>query len=212
MQDAWEIALHGDGTGTGGREMIGFGGALPIIPNAGVYGGIDRGSVPIWRTSTFNAATDFPDIGATWDATTCRQILERVVAQRSKGKRRATIAIADILSYRAISASCVALQRIVDSRTAVLGFDGLEISTPAGPLTVICANGVNTVMPDNTIYGLDLDGLSIYYHPRRNMVPLFEGDGLRPINQDATAQYLVWNGEMVMENPRYQWRLNTAAA
>lgn len=210
MMDAWETALHADGTGMGGREMIGLGGALPIVPNAGVYGGIDRSSVSIWQTSTFNATKDFPDIGTTWDSTTCRMMLERVVANRSKGKRHATIAIADIKSYQAVSAACTAIQRIVDSRTAILGFDGLQIATPAGPITVMCANGVNTVMPENTIYGLDLEGLSIYYHPDRNFVPLFEGDGLRPINQDATAQYLVWNGELVMENPRYQWRLVTA--
>jgi len=217
MANEMEESIHSDGTGAGGRQMIGFGGFLPIIPNAGVYGGIDRAAVPMWRTSTFNVATDFSDITGSatadeWNSATCRPIIERIVAMRSKGKRYASLLICDIKAYQAISASCVAIQRIVDERTAILGFDALQIRTPAGVVDVMCANGVGTVMPENTIYGVDPDALRVYYHPSRNMVPLFDGDGTRPINQDAVCQYLVWNGEMVLENPRYSWRLNTAPA
>jgi hypothetical protein len=212
MQDAWEIALHGDGTADAGRQMIGFGGALPINPATGIYGGIDRSTNAIWRTGVYHVTTDFPDIGTVWDSTTARPILERVVAQRSKGSRHATIAVADLASYQQLSAALVAHQRIArdNGGDAVLGFSGLEVATPAGQIEVFCATGVGAVMPVNTIYGLDLDGLNIYYHPSRNMVPLFPGDGAQPINQDAIAQYLVWNGELVVKNPRYSWRLITA--
>ncbi|WP_336947225.1 phage major capsid protein [Asaia sp. HN010] len=215
MANEMETSIHGDGTGTGGRQMIGFGGAVPIIPNAGTYGGIDRSSVAMWRTSTFNVKTDFADLtgsatAGAWDSTTARPIIERIAAMRSKGRRYASLIIADIKAYQAISAACVSIQRIQDARTAVLGFDALQIQTPAGPVNVMCANGVGTVMPDNTIYGIDPDALRVYYHPSRNMIPLFDGDGAKPINQDAIAQYLVWNGEMVLENPRFTWRLITA--
>lgn len=213
MQDLWEQALHGDGTGDAGRQMIGFGGALPINAATGTYGGIDRATNPLWRTTTYSVPGGaFPDLGTTWDSTTARPILERVVALRSKGRRHAGIAIADLASYQAVSASMVAHQRIVraDGGDATLGFSGLSVATPAGEIEVFCATGVGISMPANTIYGLDLDGLNIYYHPSRNMVPLFPGDGAQPINQDAIAQFLVWNGEMVMKNPRYSWRLITA--
>lgn len=210
MRDVWEISLHGDGTADAGREMIGLGGALPVNPaTAGVYGGIDRDTVPIWRSSSFDAATDFPDIGTGFDSTTGRAMLERIVALRSKGRRRADIGIADLASWQAVSAGMVAHQRIVraDGGSATIGFNALEVATPVGNLELFCATGVGSVMPENTIYGIDSEGLSIYYHPNRNMVPLFPGDGAQPINQDAIAQYLVWNGEMVLENPRYSWRL-----
>jgi len=49
--------------------------------------------------------------------------------------------------------------------------------------------------------------LNVYYHGSRNMVPLFPGDGAQPINQAAIAQSMVWNGELVLKNPRYSWRL-----
>lgn len=213
MMDLWEQALHGDGTADAGRQMIGFGGALPINPAVGTYGGIDRATNPIWRPTTYTMSTDFPDIGTTFDATTARPVLERIVALRSKGRRRASIAIADLTAYQAVSASMVAHQRIAraDGGDATLGFNGLEVATPAGNIEIFCATGVGNVMPAGTIYGLDLEGLSVRYHPSRNMVPLFPGDGAQPINQDAIAQFLVWNGELVLGNPRYSWRLRTTA-
>lgn len=213
MQDLFEVALHGNGTGDAGRQMIGFGGALPIAATTGTYGGIDRATNPLWRTTTYSVpGGDFADLGTTWDSTTARPIIERVAALRSKGRRHAGLAVADLASYQAVSASMVAHQRITrsDGGAAALGFDTLEIVTPAGRVEMVCATGVGNVMPANTIYMLDLEGLNLYYHPSRNMVPLFPGDGAQPINQDATAQGLVWNGELVLSNPRYSARIITA--
>src|SRR3546814_13975474 len=85
--DLWEISLHSDGTTAAGREMIGLGGALPIIPTSGVYGGIDRGTHALWRTSTYDAQTDFTAQGiAGWDSTTARAIIERVPALRPQDR------------------------------------------------------------------------------------------------------------------------------
>src|SRR3546814_9260165 len=105
-KDLWEISLHSDGTTAAGREMIGLGGALPIIPTSGVYGGIDRGTHALWRTSTYDAQTDFTAQGiAGWDSTTARAIIERVTALRSKGNRYPGLWIMDLNSYQALSRS-----------------------------------------------------------------------------------------------------------
>lgn len=213
MGNEMEIAIHGDGTGAGGREMVGFGGSIPVIPNVGTYGGIDRSLVPIWRTSSFKATTDFTAMGiSTWDVSTAARIVRRIIANRSKGRRKADLIVCDVNSYDTLQTGLTAIQRITSSNLGKLGFDALELATPAGPVALLCANGVGTVMPANTIYGIDSQGLEMRYHPNRNMVPLFDGDGARPINQDAIVQYLVWNGEMVLKNPRYSWRLDTTPA
>lgn len=211
-RDLWEISLHSDGTGAAGREMIGLGGALPIIPTAGVYGGIDRANHAIWQTTTYDAATDFAAQGiAGWDATTARTIIERVTALRSKGSRRPGLWVMDLNSYQAVSQGMVAVQRITKSNggDATWGFNALEVATPAGNVDVVCATGVGTVMPANTAYALDLEALSVYQRPDANWDPLFADGGMQPINQDATAQGIIWEGELVLENPRYSARVLT---
>lgn len=209
-KDLWEVSLHSDGTTAAGREMIGFGGALPIIPTSGVYGGIDRATHAIWRTATYDANTSFTSQGITgWDSTTARKIIERVTALRSKGNRYPGLWIMDLDSYQALSAGMVAIQRIVksDGGSATYGYNALEVATPAGNVDVVCATGVGTVMPANTAYALDLQALSVFERPGASWDLLFSGEGMQPINQDAIAQGIMWEGELVLESPRYSARV-----
>lgn len=210
VKESFETALIGDGTGSGGRQMIGFGGAIPIVANSGTYGGIDRADVPNWRTSSFNATTDFPDIGTTWDSTTARPIIERIALNRSRNNQYPDLWIFDAISYQAVSASFVAHQRLMSDRLGRLGFSGLAYHTPAGLVDLVAAGGVGNVMPANTAFGIDTSSLSIYEFPGQSFVPFHPGDGLRPINQDAVAQGIVWSGQLVLENPLFTLRLQTA--
>lgn len=209
-KEEFEISMIGDGTGSGGRQLIGLGGAIPIVPNAGVYGGISRVDVANWRTSTFNIpGGDVPPY-VTWDSTTARPIIERISLNRSRNGRYADLLIADALSYAAISASFVAHQRIVSERLGRLGFAGLTYMTPAGPVDIVAAGGIGNVMPANTIFGIDTQGMTIYEFPGQAFVPFHPGDGMRPINQDAVAQGIVWSGQLVLENPLFSYRIITA--
>jgi hypothetical protein len=210
VKEEFETSIVGDGTGSGGRQLIGLGGAIPIVATTGVYGAIDRADVPNWRTSSFLATTDFTDIGSTWDSTTARPIIERISLNRSRNGQYADFLIADALAYRAISESFVAHQRLAGERGARLGFSSLMYQTPAGPVEIVAAGGVGNVMPANTIYGIDTQSLAIYEFPGQSFVPFHPGDGMRPINQDAVAQGIVWSGQMVLENPLFSWRLRTA--
>lgn len=210
VREAFETSLVGDGTADGGRQMIGLGGAIPIVPNTGTYGGIDRSAVANWRTSTF----DIPDGDVagytTWDSTTARPIIEHIALARSRNGRYADLLIADANSYKAISASFVAHQRIVSERLGRLGFTGLSYVTPAGPVDIVAAGGIGNVMPADTIFGIDSEGLSIYEFPGQSFVPFHPGNGMRPINQDAVAQGIVWSGALVLENPLFSYRIITA--
>ncbi len=191
--------------------MIGLGGAIPIVANTGIYGGINRADVPNWRTSSFNATTDFTDIGTVWDATTARPIIERISLNRSRNGQYADLLIADAAGYAPISASFVAHQRLTTERAGLLGYASLAYHTPAGLVEIVAAGGVGNVMPADTIFGIDTKSLAIYEFPGQSFVPFHPGDGLRPINQDAYAQGIVWSGQMVLENPLFSWRLETTA-
>lgn len=210
VKEEFETSMIGDGTGQGGRQMIGLGGAIPIVANAGTYGGISRVDVANWRTSSFQATTDFPDIGTTWDSTTARPILERIALNRSRNNQYPDLWIFDSLSYQAVSASFVAHQRLMSERAARLGFAGLAYHTPAGLVDLVAAGGVGNVMPTNTAFGIDTTSLAIYEFPGQSFVPFHPGDGIRPINQDAIAQGIVWSGQLVLENPLFSVRLRTA--
>ena len=78
-----------------------------------------------------------------------------------------------------------------------------------GDVDVVCATGVGTVMPANTAYALDLQALSVFERPGASWDLLFSGEGMQPINQDAIAQGIMWEGELVLENPRYSARVIT---
>lgn len=210
-KEAFEVSLVGDGTGSGGRELIGLGAAVPIIPNVGVYGGVDRAAVPNWRTSYFNVTNGDVDPSITkWDSTTARTVIDTVTLNRSRNGRYADLIIADAKSYQAISSSFVAHQRIVSERLGRLGFSGLTYITPAGPVDLVAAGGIGNVMPQNTIFGIDTQALSIYEFPGQSFVPFHGDGGLRPINQDAVAEGIVWTGQLVLENPLFTYRMKTA--
>lgn len=210
IKEDWEAALVSDGTGSGGRQMIGLGGAVPIVANSGTYGGIDRGTVANWRTTTYDIPAGDLSGFTTWDVTTARPIIERVALNRSRNGQYPDLWIADANSYQAISASMVAHQRITTQRAARLGFESLGVWTPAGLVDVVAAGGIGNVMPPDTIFALDTTGLAIYEFPGQAFVPFHPGDGIRPINQDAWAQGIVWSGQFVVENPLHQVRLITA--
>ena len=92
----------------------------------------------------------------------------------------------------------------------VVGYSGLAYHTPAGLTELVAAGGVGNVMPANTAFGIDTSSLSIYEFPGQSFVPFHPAGGMRPINQDAVAQGIVWSGQMVLENPLFTVRLITA--
>lgn len=208
MRDALEVGILSDGTGFNGRQMVGLASAVPIVTNTGTYGGINRATNAIWRTTSYDANSAFPTIGTNVDSTTIRPMLSQILAQRSRGTRAADLLIMSQEHFSALEQSMVAHQRIVnETRLGRLGFSALEFIGSGKRAQAVLASGLNTAMPANTTFGLESRSLYLYYHPSRNMDTLFDGDGAMPINQDAIAQFLVWNGQFVVSNPLFSWRL-----
>lgn len=209
VKQEWESAIVGDGSGSGGRQMIGLGGAIPIIPNAGTYGGISRVDVANWRTSFFDIPNGDLAGYTTWDSTTARQVISKISLQRSRNGQYPDLWIFDANSWVAVEDSFVAHQRLASERLARLGFSGLAYHTAAGLVDLVAAGGVGNVMPANTAFGIDTSSLAIYEFPGQSFVPFHPGDGMRPINQDAVAQGIVWSGQLVLENPLFSVRIET---
>lgn len=209
MVEALDEGLHSDGTADGGKQITGLAAALPTNPaTAGVYGGIDRNTHALWRTSAFDAQTAFSGIGTQVNSITIRAILSRILSQRSRNNRAADLLVASEEHYWAYDAATVAIQRIArQDSLASLGFSAIEYVGGGRSAEIVLASGLNNNMPANTTYGLETRSWQLRYHPSANFTPLFEGDGQKPINQDAIAQFLIWGGELICINPLFSWRL-----
>jgi len=206
-REDFEDALFSDGTGDGGKQIIGLAGAVPIVNTTGIYGGIDRAANPIWRTNTYDAHTAFPTIGTQVTSTTIRSMLNRIMAERSRGGRGADLLLMSIDHYMAYDAATVAIQRISkEGDLASLGFQSLEYVGGGKSAEIVLMSGLNSSMPANTTYGIDTNSLEIRYREGANFDLLFDGDGQMPINQDAMAQFVFWEGAMTMSNPLFNWR------
>lgn len=208
LLDAMDEAIHSDGTGNGGKQLTGLAAAVPTSPStAGVYGGIDRNTYALWRTSAFDAQSFATDIGTQVDSTTIRPFLSRIMSQRSRNTRGADLLVMSEQHYWAYDAATTAIQRIQrQDSLAALGFSSIEYVGGGRRAEIVLASGLNNNMPDNTTYGLETSSLRLRYNANRNFDKLFEGDGQKPINQDAIAQYIGWMGELTLINPLFTWR------
>lgn len=203
LQDEMDLSMHGDGTRFGGKEMGGLKLAIPTVVNSGTYGGIDRGSYPIWRTNAFDANSFATDIGTQVTSTTIRPFWNRIMTQRQRNKQAADLLLASAEHYAAYDAATVAIQRINDENgLGKLGFTSLKYYGAGRQAEIVLEGGIGSNMPANTTYFIDTNNLRVRYHPERNFNKIPE-KAMMPINQDATVQYIGWMGEMTMVNPLF---------
>jgi hypothetical protein len=207
LEDTMDVGLYSDGTANGGKQLTGLATAVPIVTNSGTYGGIDRGSATIWRTTTFDAQTYNTAIGTQVSATTIRPFLNAIMTNRSRGRQYADLLIMSPEHYAAYDAATIAIQRQTNETSlGQLGFTALEYIGGGKRAEIVLDGGIGSNMPANTTFGLDTDCFRLRYHPNRNFDKLFDGDGQMPIDKDAVAQFIGWMGELTMTNPLFNWR------
>lgn len=202
-----DAALYGDGTAAGGKALDGLGAAVPITPT-NTYGGINRNTEVIWRTGSYNVATANPTIGTAFDSTTAKAWYDWVMGQHVRGRNHPDLIIASTEHWTALNAATMSIQRIQNENSVGrLGFKALEYIGPGGTAEIVWGGGIGSNMIASTSFFLNTDTLRMRFNPDRNFDNLFEGDGAKPINQDAIAQFVGWMGNMTMTNPRFNARL-----
>jgi hypothetical protein len=206
LKDEMARALHSNGTGNGGKELIGLQAAVPTDPTSGTYGSIARSNT-WWRTNVYDAHTNFSGIGTQVSSTTVRQMYEKITIETSRAKDGPSLILADQNHYTAFSAALVNIQRVTraEGEAATLGFRGLSFAGAGREMEVVLEGGIGTNMPSNVSYFLDMNGMEVRYHPQRNFTP-FNGRQT-PANQDAIVQHIGWMGELCMYKPIHQSKL-----
>lgn len=208
LTQTMETGLFLDGTADGGRSIGGLGLAVPIVNNTGTYGGISRADFPIWRTQSFDAQTDFPNIGTQVDSTTVRPMYNQAIRSMRRGRTAPDLILASSEHYEAYDAATVSIQRITNENgVGRLGFRTLQYVGAGQSAEIVDMGGIGSQMPANTTFFLTTDTLRLRYNPDRNFDTLFPGNGQMPINQDAVAQFVGWMGELTMTNGLFNGRL-----
>jgi hypothetical protein len=205
LMDLVDTALHSDGTGFGGKQFTGLLAALPTTVDSGTYGGIDRGTNAIWRTTTYNVNSAFVGItGIT--STTVRSVFNQITTLRSRGKKGPNLILASSEHYNAYDAATVAIQRINDeSKLGKLGFTSLKYFGAGKSMDIVLEGGIGSNMPANVSYFIDTDNMRFRYHPERNFNKI--GKAMMPVNQDAVVQHIGIMGELTLTNPLHMVKL-----
>ena len=212
LEDTMDVALYSDGLANGGKQLTGLATAVPIVTNAGIYGGISRVDNAIWRTQTYDANSMATAIGTQVNKDTIRPFLNYIMTRQSRGRDYADLLIMSPEHYAAYDAATVAIQRQTNETSlGKLGFSSVEYIGGGKRAEIVLDGGIGSNMPANTTFGLHTDSFRLRYHPNRNFDKLFDGDGQMPIDKDCVAQFIGWMGELTQTNPLFNWRFYDSA-
>jgi hypothetical protein len=193
MQNLICGGLYSDGTGSGGKQIVGLNAAVPLDPTTGTYGGIDRATWTFWRSKIKDSA----------NTTTLQADMNELWASLQRGSDRPDLIIADAVVWKAYVASLQAIQRFTDAGTGNLGFPTLKYMD----CDFVLDGGIGGFCPTGTAFMLNTKYIHYRPHSARNFVPLSPNKRYS-INQDAEVQILAWAGALTMSGSQFQGRLD----
>ena len=196
MANLIAAGIYSDGTGAGGKQIVGLDAAVPVTPTTGVYGGIDRATWTFWRSRSVASA------GIT--SATIQGLMNSMWGNLTRGSDRVNLIVADTLMWERYMSSLQALQRFTGTETGKLGFPAIKFMDA----DVVLDGGLGGFATSNTMYFLNTKFLHYRPHSRRNMVPL-SPNRRYAINQDAEVQILAWAGNMTCSGAQFQGRLRS---
>lgn len=194
MANLIAAGIYSDGTGAGGKQLVGLDAAVPVNPATGTYGGIDRVTWNFWRSKTTNA-------GALTTAT-IQAAMNTMWASLVRGMDRPNLLVMDNLFWAMYMGSLQPQQRFTDPAKANLGFPTIKYMDA----DVVLDGGIGGFATANTCFFLNTKFLSYRPHSKRNMVPL-NPNRRYAINQDAEVQILAFAGNMTGSGMQFQGRL-----
>jgi hypothetical protein len=195
MMNLLAQGVYSNGTGAGGKQVVGLDAAVPVNPATGVYGGIDRATFNFWRSKSTTA-------GAALTAATVQGAFNTMWASLVRGMDRPDLIVVDDFMWGIYLASLQAQQRFTGTETAKLGFPTIKYMDA----DVVLDGAIGGYATTKTAYFLNTKFLFWRPHAERNMVSL-SPNRRYAINQDAEVQILGWAGNMTCSGAQFQGRL-----
>lgn len=190
--------LYSDGTGNGGKDIVGLAAALSTSPTSGTYGGINRATWSFWRNVAFDATTDG---GAAATSANIQGYMNRVAVQLVRGTDRPDMIVADNNYYRLYLESLQAIQRIGSTDSGGAGFTSLKYFGAGFNCDVFLDGGIGGSAPSNRMYFVNTKYLKFRPHRERNFTPI--GGDRQSVNQDAIVRLMGWAGALTSSGPQF---------
>ena len=187
-----------DGTGNGGKNITGFGAAVPIT-NTNTYGGIARATWPFWKNVSYSGVTNG---GAAVSAANIQQYMTALAIQLVRGTDKVDLIVADNNYFQFYVNSLQAIQRIADDREGASGFSTLKFYGGGQSADVVLDGGVGANSPANQMLFLDTKYIFFRPHKDRNFVPI--GGERQAVNQDAIVKLIGWAGNLTTSGAQFQ--------
>ena len=161
MMNLLAAGVYSDGTGAGGKQIVGSKAAVPVNGATGTYGGIDRATWAFWRPRTTTA-------GAALTPQTIQAAFNDMWAGLVRGSDRPDLIIVDNAMWGTFVASLQAQQRFTNPSSAKLGFPSIEYMERGHR----AGRGIGGFAEPKTAYFLNTKYLYWRPHSDRNLVPL----------------------------------------
>ena len=214
LQNRISQDLYGDGTGNGGKNLTGFGAALPVLPTSGTYGGIDRATWSFWQNQYYRAVTDG---GAATTAANIQQYMTTLALRCVRGNNKVDTIIFDATYYPLYVASLQAIQRVTSDRMAGAGFTSLKFFGGGAECDVVLDGGIgsstysndaNTTYTGNAPGGWFLNTDFLFFRPHRDRNFTNIGGERQAVNQDAVVKLMGFAGNLTSSGPQFCGRLS----
>lgn len=207
LQNNYNADILSDGTADSGKQIGGLKLIVAKIPTTGTVGGIDRSTTAgaFYRNFKFDTVNDTTSGAPGGVATTAANIktyLNYCLNNTTRNQDRVKMLLMGQTHYAALQGATQAIQRIMDVRTANIGYPEMEYMG----IPCYLGGGVNfggeTLVQADLTYGLNTAFLKMRTHKDANMEPLPK---VQSINQDAEVAITVWMGNMTCSAPKLQF-------
>jgi hypothetical protein len=202
--------MYQDGSGNGGKNIVGLSLAIPDTPTTGTYGGISRTTWTFWQSQSYSGTTDG---GAAVSAANIQAYMTSLALSLVRGADKPDLWVADSTYFSFYLNSLQAIQRIsseTGSGTAGAGFPSLKFYGGGMASDVVMGSGVNgAVNVAGTaggataahMWALNTNYIFFRPHKDRNFVPI--GGERQSVNQDAIVKLIGWAGNMTSSGPQF---------
>jgi hypothetical protein len=202
MQNLIAEGIYSDGTGAGGKEIVGLDAMIPSTATASqtdTYGGISRATWAFWKTKSVTTGDGYATMLAKMNA---------MWAGLVRGMDRPDLIVMDSLAWGQYVGLLNAYQRFGSdggNKDSGFGFPTVKFMDA----DVVLDGGIGGFGAADTAYFLNTKYMHFRPHAARNFVPLSPNKRYS-INQDAEVQILAWAGNMTCSGAQFQGRLTFA--